>query len=505
MRKSSLALFAILICTSLGFAQNTTTKAVRNWRQANEHAIISEYVEFLKIPNLAVDPATLRENAITIRQMFEKRGIKSRLLEMPDIAPAVYGEIMTPGATRTVMLYAHYDGQPLDPKEWASPPFEPTLRDGALDNGGKVIPFPAQGQPFDPEWRIYARGSGDDKVNIMLFMAALDALRANKVPIKSNIKFIVEGEEEAGSPHLADYMRQNKELLSADAWLICDGPMDQSRRQNIVFSVRGIQDIDITVYGARRELHSGHYGNWAPNPAMMLAQLLASMKDENGRVLIDHFYDGVQPFGDLEKKAIAEAPQNDEKLRRDLWLGRSDGNGAPLLELIALPSLNIRGMAASRMGAQASNVIPATASATIDLRLVRGIDKEVQVQRFIEHVRKQGYFVVDKDPDEQTRLSHPKVARIVVDKGGYHAAGSPMDLPISKLVVQAIENARGPVIKVPVLGASVPLSMIQEVLGTATIQVSTANHDDNQHTYNENIRIQNIWDGIETISALITM
>jgi acetylornithine deacetylase/succinyl-diaminopimelate desuccinylase-like protein len=291
----------------------------------------------------------------------------------------------------------------------------------------------------------------------------------------------------------------------ADVWLICDGPMDQSRRQNIVFSVRGVQIVDVTVYGARRELHSGHYGNWAPNPAMMLAQLLASMKDENGRVLIDHFYDGVQPFGDLEKKAIAEAPQNDEKLRRDLWLGRTDGNGAPLLELIALPSLNIRGMASSRMGAQASNVIPATASATIDLRLVRGIDKQVQVQRFIEHVRKQGYFVVDKDPDEQTRLSHPRVAKVVVDAGGYNAAGSSMDLPISKLVIQAVESARGPVIKVPVLGASVPLSMIQEVLGTATIQVSTANHDDNQHTFNENIRIQNIWDGIETIAALMSM
>ena len=505
MCKSRFAFIAILICTSLGFAQDTTTKAVRNWRQANEHAIISEYVEFLKIPNLAADPASLRRNATTIQQMFEKRGVKSRLLEIPGVPPAVYGEIMTPGATRTIMLYAHYDGQPLDPKEWASPPFEPTLRDAALDNGGKMIPFPAQGQPFDPEWRIYARGSGDDKVNIMLFMAALDALRANKIPIKSNIKFIVEGEEEAGSPHLADYMRQNKDLLGADVWLICDGPMDQSRRQNIVFSVRGVQIVDVTVYGARRELHSGHYGNWAPNPAMMLAQLLASMKDENGRVLIDHFYDGVQPFGDLEKKAIAEAPQNDEKLRRDLWLGRTDGNGAPLLELIALPSLNIRGMASSRMGAQASNVIPATASATIDLRLVRGIDKQVQVQRFIEHVRKQGYFVVDKDPDEQTRLSHPRVAKVVVDAGGYNAAGSSMDLPISKLVIQAVESARGPVIKVPVLGASVPLSMIQEVLGTATIQVSTANHDDNQHTFNENIRIQNIWDGIETIAALMSM
>jgi acetylornithine deacetylase/succinyl-diaminopimelate desuccinylase-like protein len=505
MNKPRWALLSVLLLSALCLAQDSRTLAIRSWRQANEHAIISEYVEFLKIPNLAADPANLRRNAATIQQMFEKRGVKSRLLELPGIAPAVYGEIMTPGATRTVMLYAHYDGQPLDPKEWASPPFEPTLRDAPLDNGGKVIPFPAQGQPFGPEWRIYARGSGDDKVNIMLFMAALDALRANKVPFKSNIKFIVEGEEEAGSPHLTDYMRQNKELLSADVWLICDGPMDQSRRQNIVFSVRGVQIVDVTVYGARHELHSGHYGNWAPNPAMMLAQLMASMKDENGRVLIDHFYDGVQPFGELEKKAIAEAPQNDAKLKHDLWLGRTDGNGAPLLELIALPSLNIRGMASSRMGAQASNVIPATASATIDLRLVKGIDKQVQAQRLIEHIRKQGYFVVDKDPDEQTRLSHPKVAKVVVDTGGYNAAGSPMDLPISKLVIQAVENARGPVIKLPVLGASVPLFMIQEVLGSATIQVSTANHDDNQHSYNENIRIQNIWDGIETIAALMTM
>ena len=238
---------------------------------------------------------------------------------------------------------------------------------------------------------------------------------------------------------------------------------------------------------------------------MMLAQLLASMKDENGRVLIDHFYDGVEPFGELAKKAIAEAPKNDAQLKRDLWLGRTDGNGAPLLELIGLPSLNIRGMASSRIGAQASNVIPATATATIDIRLVRGLDKEVEAQRFIEHIRKQGYYVVDKDPDEQTRLSHPKVAKVVVDKEGYNAAATPMDSPIGKLVIQAVENARGPVIKLPTMGGSVALSMIQEVLGSATILVPTANHDDNQHSYNENIRIQNIWDGIETMSALMTM
>jgi acetylornithine deacetylase/succinyl-diaminopimelate desuccinylase-like protein len=505
MSKSRLAFLVVLIFSSLSFAEDTTTKAVRGWRQSNERAILSEYVELLKLPNLATDPAALRKNATTIQQMFEKRGVKSRLLELPGIAPAVYGEIMTPGATRTIMLYAHYDGQPLDPKEWASPPFEPTLRDAALENGGKVITFPAQGQPIGPEWRIYARGSGDDKLNVMLFMIALDALRANKIPIKSNIKFIVEGEEEAGSPHLADFMRQNKALLSADVWLICDGPMDQSRRQNILFGVRGIQIVDITVYGARRELHSGHYGNWAPNPAMMLAQLLASMKDENGRILIDHFYDGAQPFGELEKKAIAEAPKNDAQLKRDLWLGRTEGNGAPLLELYGLPSLNIRGMASSRIGAQASNVVPATATVTIDMRLVRGIDKQVAVQRLIEHIRKQGYFVVDKDPDQQTRMSHPKVAKVVVDEAGYNAAGTSMDSPIGKLVIQAVENARGPVIKLPTMGASVPLFMIQEVMGSATILTPTANHDDNQHSYNENIRIQNIWDGIETMSALMTM
>ncbi len=448
---------------------------------------------------------TLRKNATAIQQMFEKRGAKSRLLELPGVAPAVYGEIMTPGATRTVMFYAHYDGQPLDPKEWANPPFEPTLRDNALESGGKVIPFPAKGQPFGPEWRIYGRGSGDDKVNVMIFLAALDALRASKIPIKSNLKFIIEGEEEAGSPHLSDLMRQNKALLSADVWLICDSPMHQSRRQNVIFGVRGIQIVDLTVYGPRRELHSGHYGNWAPNPAMMLAQLLASMKDDNGRVLIDHFYDGIQPFGELAKKAIAEAPQNDAQLKKDLWLGRTEGNGAPLLELLGLPSLNIRGMASSRIGAQASNVIPATATATIDIRLVRGLDHQVMAQRFIDHVRKQGYFVVDKDPDEQTRLTHPKVAKIVVDKAGYNAAGSSMDSPIGKSVIQAVENARGPVIKLPTMGGSVPLFMIQEVLGSATILVPTANHDDNQHSYNENIRIQNIWDGMETMAALMTM
>jgi acetylornithine deacetylase/succinyl-diaminopimelate desuccinylase-like protein len=281
--------------------------------------------------------------------------------------------------------------------------------------------------------------------------------------------------------------------------------MHPSRRQQLLFGVRGIQTVDITVYGARRELHSGHYGNWAPNPAMMLAQLLASMKDANGRVLIDHFYDGILPLGPAELRAIAEAPDNDEALKREFWLGQTDGGGKKLLELLTLPSLNVRGMASSRTGAQASNVIPSTATATIDMRLVKGIGPQEAAARVIEHIRKQGYFVVNSDPDEATRLSHPKVAKVVVEEGGYNALRTSMELPISKLVISTVESARPQVIKLPSMGASLPLFMITETVDSPTIIVPIANHDDNQHTFNENLRLQNLWDGIELYAALFSM
>jgi acetylornithine deacetylase/succinyl-diaminopimelate desuccinylase-like protein len=505
MKRSYFAMILVLLLVPVVFSQNPSAQAARTYRQAHEHAIVTELIDFIKIPDLANDPVGLRNNAALIQQMFEKRGVRTRLLETAGAPPVVYGEIITPGATRTLVFYAHYDGQPLDPKEWATPPFDPVLRDGPLDRGGKVIPLPAAGQTFDPEWRIYARASGDDKVTIVAFAAALDAIRQNRIPLKSNVKFVIEGEEEANSIHLQKILAANKDLLRGDVWLIGDGPMHPSRRQQLLFGVRGVQTIDITVYGARRELHSGHYGNWAPNPAMMLAQLLASMKDANGRVLVDHFYDGIEPLGATEKRAIAEAPDNDEALKREFWLGGTDGGGMKLLELLTLPSLNVRGMASSRIGAQASNVIPSTATATIDMRLVKGITPQQATSRVIEHIRKQGYFVVNSDPDEATRLSHPKVAKVVVEEGGYNALRTSMELPISKLVIDTVESARRPVIKLPSMGASLPLFMITETVGSPTIIVPIANHDDNQHTFNENLRLQNLWDGIELYAALFSM
>jgi acetylornithine deacetylase/succinyl-diaminopimelate desuccinylase-like protein len=480
------ALLSIAFAALAPFAHaqpNPAAAAAHQWRTAHEQAILAEFMDLLAIPNLASDGPNIRRNAAAVSAMLEKRGVKTRLLEVSGAPPVVFGEIDSPGAARTVVFYAHYDGQPLDPKEWSTPPWQPVLREG----------------------RIYARSASDDKAPIIAIATALDALRASGIPLRANVKFVFEGEEEAGSPHLASILAKYKDLLASDVWLICDGPMHQSRRQQIVFGARGITSLDITIYGPKRELHSGHYGNWAPNPAMMLARLLASMKDDDGRVTIDRFYDGIEPLSETERRAVAEAPDVDHDLMRELWLGRTEGRGKKLVELLNLPSLNVRGMSAARTGAQASNVIPASATASIDIRLVKGIDHDVAAARVIDHIRKQGYYIVDHDPDADTRMTHAKVAKVIVEPGGYNAARTSMDLPISQLVLRTAESARDPVVKLPTMGGSVPLYMIEETLHTPTITVPIANHDNNQHSFDENIRLENLWDGIDLLAALLAI
>jgi acetylornithine deacetylase/succinyl-diaminopimelate desuccinylase-like protein len=457
-------------------------RAAREWRVAHEQGILTEFSALLAMPNIASDSAAIRRNAEFIAAMFAKRGVATRLLEAPGSPPAVFGEIRTPGANEALVFYAHYDGQPLDPKEWATPPWTPVVRDG----------------------RMWARSAADDKAPMVAMAAALDALRAAGIGLRRNIRFFFEGEEEGGSPHLAAMLAAHKEVLEgAVAWLICDGPVHQTGRQQIVFGARGITALAITVYGPRRELHSGHYGNWAPNPAMMLAQLLASMKDAEGRVQIAGFYDGIEPLSDTEERAIAEAPPVEDALKRELWLGRAEGGGRSLLELLNEPSLNVRGMSASRSGDKASNVIPASATASIDIRLVKGVDPRTTAQRVIAHIEKQGYWVTQDEPDAQTRMAHPRVARVTGAGSGYRAVRTSMELPISRQILRAAESARGRVVKLPTMGGSVPLWAIEDVLHAVTIATPIANYDSNQHSFNENLRIGNLWDGIELMAALI--
>ncbi len=479
---------------------------VRDYRRAHERQIIDEFTRLLGIPNIASDPPNIRRNAEFIREMMERRGLKPQLLEgdAPETPPAVFGEWKVPGASHSIILYAHYDGQPVDPKAWtASPPFQPTWRSAAMESGGTVMQLPAAG-PINSEWRLYARSASDDKAGVMAILAAVDALKAQNAAPSMNLKFIFEGEEEAGSSHLGEIIDRNKQLLEADAWIICDGPVHQSGRKLIAFGVRGDQNADVTVYGAKRPLHSGHYGNWAPNPAMTLVRLLATMKDESGRMTIAGWYDGVEPLGAAEQQAIRDAPAYDDELRAQLGLARTEGNGQLLMDLINQPSLNINGISSGDVGALARNVIPTTATAVLDLRLVKGNDHRRQVQNLIEHVRKQGFYVIDREPTEAERKQYALIAKIVARKGGYNAERTRMDHPISLAVIDAVQStSREPIVKLPTLGGSLPLSIITDHLRTVTITVPIANYDNNQHAENENLRLQNLWDGIETWAAVM--
>ncbi len=475
----------------------------RDFHRHHQHEIIRELVELLSIPNIATDTANIRRNAELLRRMLEKRGITVRLLPIEGRGPVVYGELRVPGATRTVLYYCHYDGQPTDASRWTeSQPFVPVLRTDALERGGKTIPFPAEGSPYEDEWRIYARSASDDKSPIVALLTALDALRTAGVPPAHNVKFLLDGEEEAGSPNLEKVVDSHRVLLAADLLVVADGPVHQSGRPLLFFGNRGVMDVEITVYGPVRPLHSGHYGNWAPNPAMRLAQLLATMKNADGRVKIEGFYADVTPLSEREKRALAELPGYDAELMRELGFTRAEGGGKKLAELIHEPSLNIRGIRSGYVGEQAQNIVPTEARVSLDCRLVKNIDPKKQFDRIVAHIRREGYYVTSAAPTAEERAKYPLLARVEFG-GGYPAARTSMDLPVSQALVHVTEAALGaPVVKMPTLGGSAPM-YIFENLRMPVIGVPIVNHDNRQHSEDENLRLGNFWRGIEIFGALL--
>jgi acetylornithine deacetylase/succinyl-diaminopimelate desuccinylase-like protein len=333
-------------------------------------------------------------------------------------------------------------------------------------------------------------------------MTALDALRAAHIPISMNLRFLFEGEEEAGSPHLQAILDKYADLLHTDAWILCDGPVHQSYRMQVYFGARGTTDLDMTVYGPNRGLHSGHYGNWAPNPIVLLTHLVDSMRDPDGRILIPGFYDHVRPLTTEERRALAEVPNSDEDLKKELGLAWTEGGATPLAEEILKPALNLRGILGGHVGTQAANVISSEASASIDFRLVPDQTLE-SVRKLVEaHISNQGFFIVRDTPDAATRLSHPRIIRLAWGSG-YPAARTSMDLPASHAVVAVIQDTLGhPIVKMPGLGGSIPMYLFEGASHTPVIGVPIANYDNNQHSANENIRLQNLWDGIEIFAGL---
>ncbi len=514
MKKSAttailMILLGIGIFSSLLSADEGLLQAIRNYRKSHEHQIIREFTDLLSIPNVSSDRENIRKNAVFIQKMLTKRGIDARILETAG-NPVVFGELKVPDAANTLLIYIHYDGQPVDPSKWTdTQPFQPALRPGKLLPGTREpnpIPFPDEGEPYDENWRIYARGSSDDRAPIIGYMTALDALRAAQIPLKNNLKFILEGEEEAGSINLRPFLEKHRDLLDCDVLFMCDGPAYYSGDPTLFFGVRGITSLEITLYGPNTSVHSGHYGNWIPNPGIRLAHLLASMRDPDSNVKIRGWYDSCLPLSESEIEAVKAIPSYERQIMLNYGFAQPESKWESLMMAIQYPALNLNGLKSGWTGAQQRTIVPPTATASLDIRLVKGNDPDHMVGLVIDHIRQQGYHVVKRDPDTETRMKYPLIARVVHKESGYRASRTPLDHPISQAVIAAIsKHSEKPPVLLPSLGGSLPIYLFSDLLKVPVIGVPIANHDNNQHQPDENLRIGHLWTGIETYAALIMM
>ena len=503
--RCAVLLAAVLTVSQAPLAQSGDTAArVRAWRAQHEPQIVRELFDLVAIPNVASNAADIARNAQALTRMFEKRRFLPETLPTGG-APLVVAERRVAGVQRTITFYFHYDGQPVEAREWTNaPPFSPVIFTD-LTSGRKIALDEVRGA-FDPSWRVFGRSTSDDKGPILAFLAAIDALDTSNIPLTSNIRVLMEGEEEAGSPNLEAVVRAHPDRVRGDALILVDGPRHASDRTTMNFGSRGLMGATITVYGASRDLHSGNYGNWAPNPALDLARLLASMKQADGRVTVDGFYDDVVPLTRAERQAIDEIPDVETTLMQAYGVTRRE-NAAERLELRHnQPTINVNAIeAGGGVGGQGRTIIPGSASAKIDVRLVKAIDPATQFDRIVAHVRKQGYFVVETEPDAATRAAHPMLAR-VTRTGGYPAGRTSMETPLAVSVAKALADAAGgQLVRLPTIGGSTPFYLFADVLGVPTFGLSIVNFDNNQHGPNENLRIKNLWEGIDSMAALLTM
>lgn len=426
--------------------------------------------------------------------------MKAELLETAG-NPLVYGEKDRAGAAKTILFYIHYDGQPVDPAKWKQAgPFAPIMRDGRMEDGGAAVADFAKRDGFPDNWRIYARSASDDKAPIVAFCAALDAIGER---LRSNIHVVIDGEEEASSPSLPAAVAKYRDKLKAELLLVLDGPVHASGRPTLAFGARGIVTVDLTVFGPKMALHSGHYGNWIPNPAVRLAQLVASMKDDQGRTVIDGFYSGVPPFTDAQRRILKSVPDDEPALLKLFGVARPDAVGESLQEAIQYPSLNIRGM---HSGYEDRTIIPPDATAAIDIRLVKETPSARMVELVRAHIEKQGYHVVTGEPTDGERAQYAKLARLKTSEAASEAFRTEPESAEAVAVTRALEQMWGaPPVLIRTMGGTVPIAEFIRILNVPAVSVPIVNFDNNQHGDNENLRLGNLWSGVVTLAAMLEM
>jgi acetylornithine deacetylase/succinyl-diaminopimelate desuccinylase-like protein len=498
-------MLAVWILAAQAATGNVRT-SVEDYVQANQGEIVRELVEALSIPNVASDRTNIRKKAEALKGTLERRRFTASLLETEG-NPLVFGERRTEGARRTILYYIHYDGQPVNPALWKQEsPWKPILRDGRMEDGAREIPGLDAIERLEPDWRIYARSASDDTSPIVALMTAIDALDAAAIPFTSNLKVILDGEEEAGSPSLVPTIQRYRGQLAADLMLILDGPIHPSNRPTLVYGARGNLTVNLTVYGPKFALHSGHYGNWIPNPGMRLAQLLATMKDDRGRVLVPGFYDGIRLTPE-DRRILQSVPDDEGALLKLFGVSEPDLVGESLQEALQYPSLNVRGLESAYVGAQARTIIPDHATAALDVRLVKETDGEALLAKIRKHIASQGYHVVETDPDDEIRARYPRIAKLDSPRGdGTSAYRTEIDDPQALSLAAAVERTLGEEpVRIRTSGGTVPIAPFIEALGFPAVSVPTVNFDNNQHGENENVRIGHFFRAAVILAATLGM
>ncbi len=433
---------------------------------AQRDGFIQRLIQYVSMPSISAHGVGIGEVADFLIARLRELGMEADL--MPTAGwPMVLGRRMDAPGAPTVLLYGHYDVQPPDPLEaWISPPFAPEIRDG----------------------RIYGRGVGDNKGQHFAQLLAIESWLAVAGQLPCNVLVLLEGEEEVGSPHIAEFVRQHKDLLQADLVVTADGPVHESGRACISFGVRGVATFELRARGANRDLHSGGFGGIAPNPIWMLVHLLGTMKNEQGEITIEGFYDHVEPPTDLERRALAALPVDVDAVKRKLDLTELDApQDRGYYDRLALwPTLTINGFHGGYGGEGTKTVLPGEAFCKCDIRLVEAQSVDDIFAKVAAHVKRHA----------------PGVE--FIPRHGMDPSKTPLDSPFTAPLQQAVRDGRGeePLL-VPAKGGSLPDYAFTKILGVPAFGIPYANPDEANHSPNENLEVERFIDGIKTGAALL--
>jgi len=507
-----LRLFALILLIPFASAAQTLTVTPDFTALAEQaaEASMDEFREVLAIANDAHFPDQVEANVAWTEAAFGRRGFNTQRLETGG-PPLVLAELAKgDGGGVTVLVYLQMDGQPVDSSFWRQPsPYDAVLKEEVTAEGWVEKPWSAlnvgwSSDPVARDYRVFARSASDAKGPVAQFLAAIDALRQNGASPAYNLKVILDFEEELGSPHLPAAVKRYSDALAADHLVILDGPMHPSNRPTLAFGARGISTVTLETFGPRRPQHSGHYGNYAPNPAWDLIKLLAPLKDEAGRVQLEGWYDGIE-IGAEARAALEGVPDDEEKIRRKMGVARMDSVGNTLQEAIQYPSLNIRGIGSGWIREERRTIIPSTALVELDIRLVIESDPERLLSLLRKYIEEAGYFVVEgRSPTATERLQHPRVLRWDSEIS-YQAFRTDIDSPTGRWLTAALTNVYGSTpVRIRTHGGSIPISPFVNTLGVPAVIVPLVNADNNQHSPNENIRLGNYVDGIATVMGVLT-